>query len=207
MSVGNWTINVSVDGMPQKVATGIGQLNEKFVGAEYSPIAYLGSQIVNGTNHAVLAEQLVTTGKDTKNVVIIIFNEKPGDMDVTLVNIERVIESGDEFGGTKVAVEVGDKINKTAMRLFESSFNGFVGSVVTPFALLATQPVRGTDYIFACEVNPIVANKGEDNKKAAIVRVNDMNSVAPAFTDLLASKSNMFGYAFTWLGAPLGEWP
>jgi hypothetical protein len=79
--------------MPEKIATAVGDL--KIVGAEYTPIAYLGSQVVNGINHAVLAEQLVVAGKDTKNVVVIMFNERPEG--VTLVGIERVLESGGEL--------------------------------------------------------------------------------------------------------------
>lgn len=54
--VGNWEVKVAVDAMPQKVATAFGKVFEGFVGAQYTPIAYLGSQIVNGENHAILAE-------------------------------------------------------------------------------------------------------------------------------------------------------
>ena len=75
--VGTWKIDVKLEGMPQKVATAFANLGTQLLGAEYTPIAYLGSQVVNGINHAVLAEQLVITGKDTKNIVLIIFNEKP----------------------------------------------------------------------------------------------------------------------------------
>ena len=76
--VGGWSVDVVVGGMPEKVATAFASLNE-LAGAEYTPIAYLGSQLVNGVNHAVLAEQLLITGKDTKNVVLVIFNEKESD--------------------------------------------------------------------------------------------------------------------------------
>ena len=70
---GSWNVNVVTNGMPQKVATAIGALSEKLIGAEYEPIAYLGSQVVNGTNHAVLAKQILTTGRDTTNIVVIVF--------------------------------------------------------------------------------------------------------------------------------------
>ena len=73
-SSGGWSVNVEVGKMPQKVATAFSKLGD-LVGASYTPIAYLGSQVVNGINHAVLAEQTVLTGKDTKNIVVIIFNE------------------------------------------------------------------------------------------------------------------------------------
>lgn len=191
--VGAWDINVSVGKMPEKVATACGKLNE-LVGAEYTPIAYLGSQVVNGTNHAVLAEQLVITGKDTKNVVVLIFNEKANEMEATLVNIERVVESGGELGG--VSVDVKTEIPEEAQAVFDEAFNDRVGVKVEPFALLGTQVTKGTDYIFAAEVTPVVQ---EPEKKVAIIVVNGLEKTV-VFADLLKGKvETMLGYAFTWL--------
>lgn len=204
--LGGWEVKVSVGSMPEKVATAFGQLNE-MVGAEYVPIAYLGSQVVNGTNHAVLAEQTIVAGKDTKNVVVVFFHEtKEG---VTLSGIERVLESGGELGG--VQVDVKTKIPVEAKEAFDSVFEGFVGSNVNPFALLGTQVTKGTNYIFAAEVTPVVQNP---KAKACMVAVNSMTKEM-AFSDLLASRSDVMnlGYSFTWMkrgtsfGAPLGEWP
>ena len=209
MSLGSWEVKVAVDAMPQKVATAVGELSEQLIGAEYKPIAYLGSQVVNGTNHAVLAEQTILTGKDTKNVVILIFNEKPNEMKATLVNIERVIEQGGELGG--IAVDVKTDIPAEAKEAFDKAFEGFVGSKVKPFALLGTQVVKGVDYMFAAEVTSVTA---EPVTKVCLVTVNGMTGDL-AFADMLDSRSDILslGYAFTWLkkgtsfGAPLGEWP
>ena len=209
MSLGSWEVKVAVDSVPQKVATAIGELSEQLIGAEYKPIAYLGSQVVNGTNHAVLAEQTILTGKDTKNVVVLIFNEKPNEMKATLVNIERVIEQGGELGG--IAVNVKTDIPAEAKEAFDKAFEGFVGSKVKPFALLGTQVVKGVDYMFAAEVTSVTA---EPVTKVCLVTVNGMTGDL-AFADMLDSRSDILslGYAFTWLkkgtsfGAPLGEWP
>jgi hypothetical protein len=209
MSLGSWEVKVAIDAMPQKVATAVGELADQLIGAEYKPIAYLGSQVVNGTNHAVLAEQTVITGKDTKNVVILIFNEKPNEMKATLVNIERVIEQGGELGG--IAVDVKTDIPAEAKEAFDKAFEGFVGSKVKPFALLGTQVVKGVDYMFAAEVTSVTA---EPITKVCLVTVNGMTGDL-AFADMLDSRSDILslGYAFTWLkkgtsfGAPLGEWP
>lgn len=206
--LGSWTVNVDISGMPEKVATAVSALDEQLIGAEYTPIAYLGSQVVNGTNHAVLAEQLLTTGKDTKNIVVLIFNEK--GMDCTLVAIERVLESGPADGGIHVAATTD--IPEDAMDAFNTVFSGFVGSQVVPFAYLGSQVVKGINYIFAAEVTPVVENP---EPKVAIVIVNSMTGEI-SFTDLLSTKTDslQLGYAFTWLkrqnsslGAPLGEWP
>lgn len=207
--LGSWEINVAINAMPQKVATAVGELTDQLIGAEYKPIAYLGSQVVNGTNHAVLAEQTIITGKDTKNVVVLIFNEKPNEMKATLVNIERVVEQGGEMGG--IQVDVKTDIPEEAREAFTKAFEGFVGSKVEPFAYLGSQVVKGVNYIFAAKVTGVTA---EPVTKVCLLTVNGMTGDI-AFADLLDSRSDVMslGYAFTWLkkgssfGAPLGEWP
>ena len=204
--VGNWDINVSVGSMPQKVASAMDKLSETLIGAEYTPIAYLGSQVVNGTNHAVLAEQLITTGKDTKNVVVLIFNEKPNEMELTLVSIERVVESGIGFGGT--VIDIQTEIPTEAQEAWNTAFEDRIGVNINVIAYLGSQMTKGTNYIFVAEMEPVVANPV---KKIAIISINPMTKQV-SFADLLESKEeSLCGYSFTWLkkgfGAPLGEWP
>lgn len=178
---GSWEVNVSIGSMPEKVATAFAELNE-MLGCEYSPIAYLGSQVVNGINHAVLAEQTILAGKDTKNVVLTIFNEKGNECH--LVDIERVVESGIPTGGVVVNVETVPNINKRAQVIFDEAFAGFVGSKVVPIALLATQVVRGIDYIYACELDPV---SPEGVKKVSLVTINDLDREI-RFADILTSN-------------------
>lgn len=200
-NVGEWNVNVVLDGMPQKVATAFGKLND-IVGAKYTPIAYLGEQVVNGTNHAVLAEQTLVLQEPVKNIVIVIFNEAPGagPDDLTVVSIKTLVEGGTGFGATQIDVETGDNINKTAQQLFDQRFGGFVGSVVTPFALLATQIVRGTNFVFGCEACPVLSDNDVNNKKAVLVIMNNLTDDVQ-FIDMLQPEINRS------LGAPLGEWP
>jgi len=208
--IGTWKIDVTVGGMPEAVATAFAKTNAQLLGAEYTPIAYLGSQIVNGTNHAVLAEQLVVTGKDTKNIVLMIFNQKPEQVgDATLVNIERVLESGGKDGG--IAIDVETEIPEEAMNTFNTAFESFCGSKVEPFALLGTQVTTGINYIFAAEVTSVTE---VPVKSVALVTVNGLtNSVS--FADILTSKLDIMnlGTAFTWLrnqnpsvAKPIDQW-
>lgn len=166
--LGNWEVKVSVSGMPQRVATAVSALSEQLIGAEYTPIAYLGSQVVNGTNHAVLAQQLITTGKDTKNLVLLIFNEK-GVSDCTLVNIERVVEGGGEFGGTQI--DVSTAVPEEAQKAFDETLAGFVGSRVEIIAYIGSKITKGTEYKFACTVTPVVPDA---KPSVCIVTVNSM---------------------------------
>lgn len=189
---GKWDVNIHVGGMPEKLATAFGDI--KLVGAKYTPIAYLGSQLVNGVNHAVLAEQLVLAGKDTKNIVVMIFNEKADTF--TLTGIERVVEGGAELGGT--AVDVKTDIPAEAKDAFDSVVGKLVGVDVKPFALLATQVVKGVNYVFAAEVTKVTK---EAEKEFAIVTVNALTNKVAFTGDLLTSDVEVS------LGKPLGEWP
>lgn len=203
---GSWKINVVKNGMPQKVATAFAKLGETIIGAEYEPIAYLGEQTVNGVNHAVLARQILITGRDTENIVVIIFNERPDSMEATLVSIERVVEGGMALGG--VQIFNGVDIPEDAKNVFDAAFKNFVGSKVEPIALLGTQVVNGVNYIFAATLEPVTPNP---EKKVAIVVVNS-TSGSVAIDDMLKNKhESALGYSFTWLkggfGKPLGEWP
>lgn len=178
---GSWEVNVSIGSMPEKVATAFAEL-DSMVGCEYSPIAYLGSQVVNGINYAVLAEQTVLAGKDSKNVVLTIFNEKGNECHLT--DIERVLESGDPAGGVIVSVETGDSINPQAMDVFNQALSGYVGVKIELIAYLGSQVVRGVDYIYACEVTPTVVG---GKAKVCIVRINDLD-YSIQFADLLRSS-------------------
>ena len=177
MSLGSWEVNVSVGSMPEKVATAVAKLNDDMVGAEYTPIAYLGSQLVNGTNHAVLAEQLIVAGKDTKNVVLLIFNEH--GMECTLVNIERVLESGTGMGA--VSVDVKTDIPVEAKLVFEKAVGRLMGVNTEAFALLGTQIVNGIDYIYAAESELVTV---EPVKKVLLVTVNSLTNQV-SFVDIL----------------------
>lgn len=192
VSLGGWTVDIQVGKLPQGLATAFAEL--QIMGAEYTPIAYLGSQVVNGINHAVLAEQLLITGKDTKNVVVMIFNERAGQF--TLSNIERVVESGAPMGGTRVDVQT--EIPAEAKAAFAATTAGWVGANIEPFALLATQVVKGVNYVFACKVTGVTA--GPVTCDVDIVTVNPMMKRVN-FCPILESKLELQ------LGCPLGEWP
>ena len=191
MKTGSWDIAVEVGKMPQKVASAVTELNEKIVGAEYEPIAYIGSQVVNGVNHAVLAKQIVVTGRDNENIVVLIFNEKNDG--VALISIERVLEGGAPLGG--VNIDVQTDIPEDIEEMFMDAFVPYVGAAVTPYALLGTQVVKGTNYIFAATLSTVAV---EPEEKAMLVTVNPLTQKI-SMTDMLCDKHTAsLGYSFTW---------
>ena len=191
MKTGSWDIAVEIGKMPQKVATAVASLGETLIGAEYEPIAYIGSQVVNGINHAVLAKQVVITGRDVENIVVLIFNEKPEG--VSLIGVERILESGGPFGGININVQTD--IPEDVEDIFMEAFEGYLGAAVTPYALLGTQVTKGINYIYAATLSTVAL---EPEEKALIVTVNPMTKQV-SMTDMLCNKHTAsLGYAFTW---------
>ena len=61
--------------LPQKVASGFAAVFGSIIGADYQPILYLGSQVVNGTNYLVIAKQTLMTKEHEEHIVKVIINE------------------------------------------------------------------------------------------------------------------------------------
>ena len=120
----------------------------------YKPVAYLGSQVVNGTNYAVLAEQVIFDAENTKNLVLIVFNVAPNAPEATVVYIKPVLDGfSQEFGGIVFLDDF--KITEDAQKDFDSVQKEFVGSNVEPFALVAKQIAKGVNYYFVAIVTPL----------------------------------------------------
>ena len=88
MSVlGGWNLDeVKGCNLPQKVQSDFTAVTSELVGAEYEPIAYLGSQVVNGTNYRILALQKMIAQNAERKFVRMIINEAP-DGSVRLVSV------------------------------------------------------------------------------------------------------------------------
>jgi len=180
--LGGYLIKVVPGKLPQKVASGFDKVFNGFTGASYTPIAYLGHQVVNGINHAVLCEQNLVTAKDVKGIAIVVLNEKPGDIggeSLELVEIKSCFtDKGMKLGGINITPSA--EIPEDAMKVWNKHFgSGFFGASNKPFALLATQVVHGVAYFYAVESTMIVSPIGNDglvmsagnNKSITIVKL------------------------------------
>ena len=91
MSVlGGWNLDeIKGCNLPQKVQTDFTAVTSELVGAEYEPIAYLGSQVANGINYRILALQTMVIPNAEKKLVRMIINEA-SDGSVRLVSVSGV---------------------------------------------------------------------------------------------------------------------
>ena len=70
MILGGWNLDeIKGCNLPQKVQTVFTAVTSDLVKADYEPIAYLGSQQVNGTNYRILALQKIVILNAEKRIV------------------------------------------------------------------------------------------------------------------------------------------
>ena len=72
---GGWNIDeMKGVNLPQKAASAFTAITGGLVGADYQPVLYVGSQVVNGTNYCILALQTLVLPEPEKRLVKMIIN-------------------------------------------------------------------------------------------------------------------------------------
>ena len=91
MSVlGGWNIDeMKGCNLPQKAASAFTAVTGELVGAEYQPVLYVGSQLVNGTNYCIFAIQKIVVPKSEQRLVKMIINVA-SDGAASLVSVSGV---------------------------------------------------------------------------------------------------------------------
>lgn len=77
MTLGGWNLDeIKGCNLPQKVQSAFTAVTSEIVGADYEPISYLGSQVVNGTNYRILALMKLVIPNAEKRIVKMIIHEE-----------------------------------------------------------------------------------------------------------------------------------
>ena len=88
--LGGWNIDeMKSVNLPQKAQSAFTAVTGGLVGAEYMPVLYVGSQLVNGTNYCILAVQTIITGTPEKRLVKMIVNVSANGI-ASLVSVSGV---------------------------------------------------------------------------------------------------------------------
>ena len=140
--LGGWTLKLeSAEKLPQDLASAFGKLFGEKVGGSYTPVFYVGTQLVNGFNHKLIAERnmLVSGGKTIKDFAVVTINIPAGD-----IRGERATKV-DETDATDFVLR--DEIEKG----IKKAMADFKGSAIKPLLELGEQIVKGINYHFICE--------------------------------------------------------
>lgn len=154
---GGWTAPESPE-VPDEVRTLLEKAAQGLVGAEYEPVAYIGSQLVAGTNYALLCRITPVVPDAVPHYSIVTLYE---DLDGN-VSITETLDSQAE--GEAVAGEMtgawenpeSPAMTDAAKTALDKATEKLVGAEYRPIALLSTQLVSGTNYSILCQVTPVV---------------------------------------------------
>ena len=168
--VGGWELNTSVTNtINSKEEDIFKKAVEEYTGAELEPIAYLGSQVVAGTNHMYLCKSTTTTEKPIISFKVVIVYENLQN-EVELVRIEDFdlnkyvnvdIENSNEVlsGGWTVSSEGGgNSLTEDEREMFNNATKELLGVNYKPLVVLATQVVAGKNYAVLSVAETVIEN-------------------------------------------------
>ena len=181
--VGGWSraeSPVITDEMRELLEKAVGDL----LGAEYVPVAYIGSQLVAGTNHAILCRisPVVPDPKETYAIVIL-YEDLSGNVTVTdIKDFEVETNLHDEtLPGGWYEPETPE-ITEDAQAVFDKALEPLTGVNYVPVALLEEQVVAGMNYCYLCEAT--IVYPGEEMSYALVYIYQDLDGNAE-ITDIV----------------------
>ncbi len=170
MVAGGWTINndETKGFLPEGFEAVFNKALEGYAGMGFEPVAYLGSQVVAGTNHMVLCKgTMVTAEPITELKVVVIYEDLEGNAEITKVSdfnlgaISEMDSSKTEAGlagGWQVTDTIGVvNMPADAQGAFDKAMEGMTGVNYQPMALLGTQVVAGVNYAILCHGTTVTA--------------------------------------------------
>lgn len=164
----------------------------------YDPVVVLADQVVAGTNFAYLAKETSMAPEDPNTwAVAVVYNDLEGKAEMTsvasidLADVSTLAETPQEpqVGGWNVhEVPEGIELPPAAKEAFDKAMEGYSGVAPYPLALLGTQVVAGTNYLFLCVSKPQAAGESPELFVATIYQdpsdACSVSSMAPF--DLIA---------------------
>lgn len=93
---GGWELaNMQACNLPEKVASGFGEVTQSMVGAKYLPVLYVGTQVVHGVNHMLICKQALAAQGAPEYLVKMVLNQVPDESSLvgkwSLVSVEQIV--------------------------------------------------------------------------------------------------------------------
>ena len=128
---------------------------ESLLGTKYIPVAFLGSQLVSGTNYALLCRIAPVTADPVETYAIVkLYQDLNGNVSLLDVTDSGVPTNINELPGGWAQCEA-PIVTEELQAIFDKALEGYTGMGFRPIALIATQLVSGTNYCFFCESVPV----------------------------------------------------
>ena len=150
-------------------------------GAVYTPVAYVSSQVVAGTNHLILCKITpVVLNAAGHYALVTIYENLDGDTEIieiveSEVEVPIVDEEGKQLMGGIIEPETPDMTDE-AKNALEKACAELTNEKYESVALLGTQVVAGTNYTILCKVTPTVPD--QESKYLIVTVYSDLSGNA-----------------------------
>lgn len=145
--------------IPDEVKAAFEKATETLTGVGYVPVAYLGSQVVAGTNHLLLCKATPATEESTATYALVtLYEDANGGAQLTDIQncaAEAPAETEEGVTGAYEEPETPE-VTAEAKAALTKACEGLTGASYEAKALLGTQVVAGTNYKLLCKITPIV---------------------------------------------------
>ena len=163
-TTGGWEINQG-DWEPDKnpdAKAAYENAMEGLVGVDYEPIAYLGSQVVKGTNHCFLCRATVVAPDASSNYVLVYvyeaLNSNANVTDIVDIPDGGSTEEDDRGGWQANQGNVSLDANQDVKDAYVKAFRTYVGASCEAVAYIGNQVVQGMNYCVVCRETPSTSN-------------------------------------------------
>lgn len=132
----------------------------EMTGATYEPVAYIGSQVVAGTNHRILCKMTpVVPDAESTYAIVTVYEDLEGNASVIeVLNSEaKVMVTDEELDGGWSAPK-SPELTKESIDVLKKATEKSAKGSFSPVALLGTQVVAGINYCMLCEITPVTEN-------------------------------------------------
>ena len=192
--VGGWTLNEDVKEaeIDSSILEAFDSVKTSYSGGELQALAVLGTQVVSGTNYAILAKE-----DKAGYAVAVLYADLSGNVElrqVTPLDISAKsygeLEDGNLDGGWSSSQLTAVDPETEYVEILNKAQEAFVGSELTYIMCLGTQLVSGTNYCFLCESKLVTAEPTTSPKLVYVYKDLDGNCSITDIADLSLAYFN-----------------
>jgi hypothetical protein len=154
-AVGGWTKADSPE-ITEAFKAVFNKATATLAGVEYTPVAYIASQVVAGTNHLVLCKATATVpGAESTYVLLTVWEHPDGAAEIT-ETVETGVSAAFSENDGGWAEPASPAVTDEALTALNKACETLAGVEYAPVALLGTQVVAGVNYRILCEAKATV---------------------------------------------------
>ena len=159
VKTGAWDINPKqINSIDDNIKNIFANAAKELLGVKRELMLYLGSQVVNGVNHAFICRSEITYPSALPYYEIMICNVSP-DNEISIVKLDKIIESSQSSVGGIVCTSSDEaKINisnskeaNDLIKIFQNAVKDIKDIKYTQELYLASQVVKGVNYSFVAK--------------------------------------------------------